>query len=100
MGLLTAWIHLGNLRPCLELLAGVGETELNEGARNAFESGLSETDYATDHWFELPLGKLAVALAKGEGGRIHTRVEAPHGFGRAVEAVKWACSMYKLETPS
>lgn len=99
MSQFSGWIWTDNLLPCLALLASVGETELDEGTRDAFEGGLKDTDFDSDRWYDLPLGRLTVGLAREESGKVHTRIEAPHGFGRAVEAVVLACSTYRLEAP-
>lgn len=86
-----------NFEPCLELLAQVGETELDDGARAAFVDGLNGTIIGEQAFFERPLGKLTVAVARGDDNKVHLRVDAPHGFGRAVEAVTRACATYRLE---
>lgn len=93
-----SWIHGANFLPCLELLARVGEADLDEGTREAFEGGLSNTDHDDDIWYDLPLGVLTVGVAKEESGKVFLRVNAPHGFARAVEAVTFACASYRLET--
>ena len=90
-------IHMFNFEPCLELLAQVGETQLDDATRAAFVHGLSATIFDSEDFFSQPLGKLTVAVARGEDSKVHLRVEAPHGFGRAVEAVTHACATYRLE---
>ncbi|GBF04865.1 hypothetical protein DAERI_030031 [Deinococcus aerius] len=93
----SAWILGANFLPCLELLARVGETVLDEGMRGAFEGGLSGTNYDEGLWYDLPLGVLTVGIAKEESGKVFLRVTAPHGFARAVDAVTFACASYRLE---
>ncbi|MBB5232985.1 hypothetical protein [Deinococcus budaensis] len=94
----TAWIHGANFLPCLDLFARVGETVLDDGVRGAFEGGLKDTDHDAGVWYDLPLGVLTVGVAKEESGKVFLRVNAPHGFARAVEAVTFACASYRLET--
>lgn len=84
--------------PCLELLARVGEATLDQGIREAFEGGLRGTDYDGDVWYEFPLGVLHIGVAREESGKVFLRVNAPHGFARAVDAVTFACASYRLET--
>ncbi len=97
MSVQDGWILPVNLRPCLDLLARVGETTLEDSTEAAFEEALNGTDAAQDRWYSLTLGRLGVQLARADGHRIHLRVEAPHGFGRAVDAVTLACATYRLE---
>ena len=90
-------IHMFNFEPCLELLAQVGETELDDATRSAFVTGLNGTIFGSEEFYSQPLGKLTVAVARGDQNKVHLRVDAPHGFGRAVEAVAHACATYRLE---
>ncbi|WP_157465035.1 hypothetical protein [Deinococcus apachensis] len=81
----------------MELLARVGETTLDDGLKGAFEGGLKGTDYDGNVWYDLSLGMLTVGVAKEESGKVFLRVNAPHGFARAVDAVTFACASYRLE---
>lgn len=94
----TTWIRLENFVPCLELLAHIGETELDETSRTAFEGSIGNTEFDADQWFDLPLGTLNVGIAREDGGKVFMCVEAPHGFARAVDAVTFACASYHLRS--
>ncbi len=69
---------------------------LDAGVQSAFEGGLIGTE--EDHWYELPVGKLVVAVKRDEigSGLIWFRVQAPHGFTRAVDVVLHTCWNYRL----
>ncbi|UQN06381.1 hypothetical protein [Deinococcus sp. QL22] len=93
----TALIADSNFIPCLQLLANVGDVELDAGIQSAFEGGLIGTD-EEDTWYEWPVGKLVVAVKRDEIGMglIWFRVQVPHGFTRAVDVVLHACGSYRL----
>ncbi|MFC5848218.1 hypothetical protein [Deinococcus petrolearius] len=97
MSVVEGSVQARNLAACLDLLAGVGETELDGGLLAAFESGLAEG--GPDGWTAHPLGKLSAEAARvaARPDRIAFRVEAPHGYTRAVSAVLRACDGYVLE---
>ena len=99
VSLQEGWIRADNLKSCLDLLGQVGEVELDEGIWDAFYGGLKDTDFEGNRWYGLPLGKLEVSIAKHEegSGMLCVRVEAPHGFGRAVDVVLLTCFSYDLK---
>jgi hypothetical protein len=92
------WILALNLRPGLEMLARVGENELDEAALNACVGTLPATAEADGQWYAHTLGRLQVQLVRAaEGDRVTLKVEAPHGDRRAVEAVTMACNTSVLQ---
>lgn len=95
----TAFIAEENFVPCLQLLAYAGDVELDAGFQSAFEGGLIGTDREEADWYELPVGKLVVAVKRDEigTGLVWFRVQAPHGFTRAVDVVLQTCWAYRLE---
>ncbi|WP_288481346.1 hypothetical protein [uncultured Deinococcus sp.] len=99
MSVVEGYIQARNLAACLDLLAGVGETELDGGVLAAFETGLKGTSPDRDRWTVHALGRLTAEAARVNigAGLIAFRVEAPHGYTRAVSAVLRACGEYFLE---
>lgn len=99
MSVVEGYIQARNLVACLDLLAGVGETELTPGLRAAFEDGLEGSSPERDRWTVHALGKLTAEAARVDigAGLVAFRVEAPHGYTRAVSAVLRACGEYFLD---
>lgn len=99
MSVVEGYIQARNLAACLDLLAGVGETELDAGLLEAFGTGLEGSNPDRDRWTVHALGKLTAEAARVNigAGLIAFRVEAPHGYTRAVSAVLRACGEYFLE---
>ncbi|SMB92383.1 hypothetical protein SAMN00790413_01548 [Deinococcus hopiensis KR-140] len=74
----------------------MGETQLDAALQGEVEGGLEHADFGSGHLYEFALGKLAAAVAEGDAGEIYFRVQAPHGFGRAVQVVLLAGAQYHL----
>lgn len=80
---------------CLELLAWVGNVELNESLRDAFEGGLHDTDWESDRRYELPLGGLEVSIAKDDAGYISIQVKSAQAEIQAVELALYVTASYR-----
>ena len=82
-----------NFIPCLELLAWVGQVELDESLRDAFEGGLLATDWEAGRRFELALGSFEIRVAKDEEGYISVQVTSAQVDTQAVEVALYGIEL-------
>ena len=85
-----------NFIPCLELLAWVGQVELDESLRDAFEGGLLATDWEAGRRFELALGSFEIRVAKDEEGYIAVQVTSAQVDTQAVEVALHVAAGYRM----
>ncbi|ULH16770.1 hypothetical protein MF271_09465 [Deinococcus sp. KNUC1210] len=93
-----SWIPAENFVTCLELLAFVGNTELTESFRIAFEGGLHSTSWGREEYYTLPLGSLEVSVMNDEEGTgmIHFRVSLPPASLPSTELALHVASQYRF----
>ncbi|MGY2894512.1 hypothetical protein [Deinococcus sp. UYEF24] len=81
---------------CLELLAWVGQVEMDESLRDAVEGGLLDTDWDSDRRFELPLGRLEISVAKDEESYVSVQVKSAQADIQAVELALHVDAGYRM----
>ena len=89
-------VDSANFVLCLELLAWVGQVELDESLRDAFEGGLLDTDWESGRRYELPLGGLEISVAKDEESYVSVQVKPAQVDIQAVELALYVAASYGM----
>ncbi len=96
MIVLTGVIDSHSFIPCLELLAWVGDVQLDEELRDALQGGLLNTDWDSDRRYELPLCGLEVSVARDDEGYVAFRVTYPQEDIQTVELALHVATRYRM----